>query len=298
MQNNIYDAQFRGNVLIVGKTGCGKTHFVQKLGLSNFFGKIVKTEWILPIPLSKSREVEIQSCFNSKVEFHYVQDTDDLKELIQTFKLRTENLVENDDTSSSMYGENKIMDRLIVMDDVLGLADSCKEFADFLTITRKCRYHCVYVFHIIIPDNKIWKKIISQTNIFDIFPSSVPFHTVSKILQSNCVPTTAKYVPIRLMWINRLFIDLANRDERNCLTIDCSRINKTGLGRYRTRADNPEKQVCYFNEPRNDQVYNVFISERIKSGNFEKDIYFKIDWVKSKTDSKTFSAKQKLERNG
>ena len=36
MQNNIYNAQFRGNVLIFGKTGFGKTHFVQKFGLKNF----------------------------------------------------------------------------------------------------------------------------------------------------------------------------------------------------------------------------------------------------------------------
>ena len=47
------------------------------------------------------------------------------------------------------------MDRLIVMDDVSGLVDSCKEFADFLTITQKYRYHCMYVFHIIIPDRDI-----------------------------------------------------------------------------------------------------------------------------------------------
>ena len=43
--------------------------------------------------------------------------------------------MEDDDITSSIYGENKIMDRLIVMDDISGLADSCKEFADFLTIT-------------------------------------------------------------------------------------------------------------------------------------------------------------------
>ena len=30
---SIYDAQFRGNILFVGNTGCGKTHFAQKLGL-------------------------------------------------------------------------------------------------------------------------------------------------------------------------------------------------------------------------------------------------------------------------
>ena len=100
----------------------------------------------MSILLSKSREAEIQSCFNSKIEFHHAQDIDDLKELIETFKLRTENLIENDIASSSIYGENKIMDRLIVMDDVSGLADSCKELADFLTITRKYQYYCVYVF--------------------------------------------------------------------------------------------------------------------------------------------------------
>ena len=36
----------------------------------------------------------------------------------------------------SIYDENKIMNCLIVIDDVLGLADSCKEFAGFLTITE------------------------------------------------------------------------------------------------------------------------------------------------------------------
>ena len=59
MQNNIYDTQFRRNILIVGKTGCGKTHFVQKLGLNNFFDRIVKTDWVSSIPLSNSREAEI-----------------------------------------------------------------------------------------------------------------------------------------------------------------------------------------------------------------------------------------------
>ena len=87
MQNNIYNVQFRRNILNVGKTGCGKTYFVQELCLKNFFDRIVKTEWVSSVPLSKSREAEIQSYFNSKVEFHYAQDTDNLKELIQVFSL-------------------------------------------------------------------------------------------------------------------------------------------------------------------------------------------------------------------
>ena len=34
---NIYDSQFRGNILVVGKTGCEKTCFLENLGLHNFF---------------------------------------------------------------------------------------------------------------------------------------------------------------------------------------------------------------------------------------------------------------------
>ena len=41
-----YDGQFRGSILVVGRTGCGKTTFLEKLGLNNFFGNIIKTEWI------------------------------------------------------------------------------------------------------------------------------------------------------------------------------------------------------------------------------------------------------------
>ena len=89
------------------------------------------------------------------------------------------------------------MDRLIVMDDVSGLADNCKKFSDFLIVLRNCKYHCIYVFRVIAPETQIWKKILSQTNIFNIFLSSVPYNTVSKILQSNCKQTRKKYIPTR-----------------------------------------------------------------------------------------------------
>ena len=209
----IYDGQFRGNILVVGRTGCGKTYFLQKLGLNNFFGNIVKTKWVSGIEMSEAREPKIQSCFSNEVEFHYAPDVDSLKSLIETFKLRTEDIIENDSDEDSVYGENKVVDHLIVMDNTLGIADSCKEFANFLTVSRKYIYHCVYVFHMIIPEKEIWKKIISQMNTFNIFSFSVPFNTASKIFQSNCVPTTTKYVLVRSMWLTRVFLDLASQDK-------------------------------------------------------------------------------------
>ena len=53
VNKSIYDGPF------VGKTQCGKTYFFQKLGLQNFFGKIVKTEWVTGIEIEEQREAEI-----------------------------------------------------------------------------------------------------------------------------------------------------------------------------------------------------------------------------------------------
>ena len=209
--------------------------------------------------------------------------------MIKKFKLRTRNIRNNESNSA-------FLNRLIVMDDISRIADICKKFGEFLTVFRKYRYHCIYVFHVIMPENQIWKKILSQTTIFNIFSSSVPYNTFAKTLQSNCRQTTKKYVPSHLMWLNRVFSDLANTDEQHCLTIYCSGVNKSSHGRYRTRADDPEKQVCYFNKLRDDELYNVFTNNRIKTENFSNSIYFKIDRVQG--EDKTFDAAKTLKQDG
>ena len=33
-----YNGTFEGNILVVGRTGCGKTTFIQKLGQNKLFG--------------------------------------------------------------------------------------------------------------------------------------------------------------------------------------------------------------------------------------------------------------------
>ena len=181
------------------------------------------------------------------------------------------------------------------MDDVSGVADNCKKFADFVTVSRKYKYHCIYVFHVIAPETQIWKKILSQTNIFNIFPSSVLYNTVSKILQSNCKQARKKYIPALSMGLHRVYTDLANTNKRHFLTIDFSGVNKNGPGRYRTQADNPDKQVFYFNKTRDDEFYNVFISERINSGCFDEGIYFRITQVRG--NNETFDAEKTLEED-
>ena len=62
--------------------------------------------------------------------------------LIETFKLRTHDIPDENNVNS-LFGKNKKMDRLIVMGNVSGVADISKEFANFLTVSRKFGYHCV-----------------------------------------------------------------------------------------------------------------------------------------------------------
>ena len=166
------------------------------------------------------------------------------------------------------------------MDDVSAVADVSKNFANFLTMSRKFGYNCVYVFHVIVPASEIWQKIISQTNILNIFPASVLHNTVAKTIQSNCILQSKKYVDARSLWLNRVFADSANSHEKLCLTFGCGYIYKNGPGRYRSSADNSEKQVCYFNKPNGDVFCNTFISERMKGEKYDEGIYFKIEKVR------------------
>ena len=46
-----YDGNFEGNILVVGRTECGKTTFVQNLGKSKLFGEIKEVIWLSKISL-------------------------------------------------------------------------------------------------------------------------------------------------------------------------------------------------------------------------------------------------------
>ena len=113
------------------------------------------------IEIDEQTDVEIQSCFSNNVELHFITEPDELMSLIKKSELRTRDIA-NSEINSAFSGKIT-MDCLIFMDDVPEIADNYKKFAEFLTVCRKYRYHCVFVFHI------VWKNILSQTNILNIF---------------------------------------------------------------------------------------------------------------------------------
>ena len=109
---SIYNGQFYGNILVVGRTDCGKTTFLEKLGLNNFFGDITKTEWISWIDIDKQRKAEIQSYFSNETELHIAKEQD------EPFKRRSREESNDNHNVANSFGENKKLCRLSIMDDV------------------------------------------------------------------------------------------------------------------------------------------------------------------------------------
>ena len=150
----VYNGRFSGNILVVGRTACGKAGFVQRLAVNKFFGELIKAEWISAIKLDKQREAELQSCFDCQLDFYYPKNKEQFDNLLDYFKAKS-NSLDTDDTHSDKgfsvdsinygenYGEKNNRNRLIVMDDVSGLADTSAKFASFLTVARKFKYHCL-----------------------------------------------------------------------------------------------------------------------------------------------------------
>ena len=84
--NYSFDAKFEGNILVVGRTGCGKTTFVQNLGKNKMFGEIKEVIWLSKIPLSREREKNISDCFiNKQIDFKYPNAVEDFEDLLEFF---------------------------------------------------------------------------------------------------------------------------------------------------------------------------------------------------------------------
>ena len=118
MESNVYNGKFNGNILIVGRTKCGKTYFTQKLAINNFFGKLKKTEWVSYIISTTEREAKIESCFQCEVEFNYRQDQVALSDLIEEFKNRSSKN-SNESNVNNIFGKKTVRDGLIISMDLL-----------------------------------------------------------------------------------------------------------------------------------------------------------------------------------
>ena len=92
------------------------------------------------------------------MQFHCPNDVENLNLIIETFQKETYGVDEktNENDNCNIFGKNTKFDKLIVMDNVSGLADKLNDFSNFLTFSQKFGYICRYIFNIIYSTKSIW----------------------------------------------------------------------------------------------------------------------------------------------
>ena len=88
---------------------------------------------------------------------------------------------------------------------------------------------------------------MSQTKIFNFFPGSAQASSILRILSSLANRYKNTYISHRNIWINRLYFEISNSQEKQCLTIHIRDVNAFGPGKFRTYANNGTRQICYYN---------------------------------------------------
>ena len=163
---------------MVGRNGCGKQLLSKNLQKKKLFGAQIKQIFsVSKIVLLPEREEFIRKSFvDQELRFCCPHDIEDFNYLIENFTQKKSDYLDNE------MGENLTIDKLIVMDDVSGLADKSSDFSNFLTVSRKYGFSCVYVFHTIYPNRQNWEMLMSQTHIFNFFPGLIHNSKILKIL--------------------------------------------------------------------------------------------------------------------
>lgn len=265
-----YDGKISGNVLVLGSTDSGKTTLVQKMTSNSIFGELRGVHWISKLHLSKQKEAEIDSCFTPKVEFYSSEDEEDLEKtfdnLENIYRERVEKMTFDNESHnvSNCMGEYVKRDSLVVLDDVIRLADRLKSFVTFITTCRKFGYSLIYVFHEAAVSSPRWKDILSQTQIFCIFPSVIDL--VLNHLIKFADRLRDRYVSRQQMWLTNLVRSLTKTGYTNfCLD---KRSFVSGAARYRSPVENPDEKCCYLNSSTSDKHFNAFRSRQTSNREF------------------------------
>ena len=83
---------------------------------------------------------------------------------------------------------------------------------------------------------------------------------VSKIFASRQKHT---YLPNNQVWLNKLYFQISNSNEKKCLTIDTRDVNDLGPGKFRTSAENNLEQNFYFNRNNADARFKSYVAKRV-----------------------------------
>ena len=103
--------------------------------------------------VGKERTI-LESFAEQTVQFTYPNNLDDFNYLIDFFMSER---MPSEPENEGELGERTQINKLIVMDDVSGLADRCEDFSNFLTVSRKYGFSLFMYFILFIQEDRAGK---------------------------------------------------------------------------------------------------------------------------------------------
>ena len=107
---------------------------------------------------------------------------------------------------------------------------------------------------------------------------------VIRILSSFASRYKHTYIPHRDLWINRLYLEISNSTQKQCLTIVTRDVNDLGPAKFRTQADSDTEQICHYNGNKKDSSFNSFLALRKETSSAFKITFFSAVEVIDKTN--------------
>ena len=300
-----YDANLDGNGIIYGKTGCGKTAFIQKCLKNGFLGEIERVFWVCPDSVDDTFVIKNEKGFNDvgvEVSYFFVNDKKSLSstvaEIVEYLKfLKGDNEEksarprrkyddsddgDDDDSDEDSVGRNFVktygekiskVKYLAIFDDMTGLGENCESLAHFYTINRKLDCIAYTVFHDFFGESRAMRTMLANSEQKVFF--TLDFNSRLKTYLSNLGVHHQKHAARsnNQIWLNSLYFgNIANLQNSHLLISTC-RGKTGGPSMFRSNADDGEKQICFYpsTSPSHDKsIYNTFVSERVN--NTAKDI--------------------------
>ena len=124
---------------------------------------------------------------------------------------------------------------------------------------------------------------MSQTKIFNFFPGSIHTTSIIRILSSFPSRYEDDYISHCNFYINRLYFEISNSRQKQCLKIGTRRVNHLEPAKLRVQADSGTEKICYYKRNEKDKSFNSFLVVR-KETAFPSEIKFSIVKVTDNAD--------------
>ena len=115
---------------------------------------------------------QYRGLFQGHVDFKYQKNLKEFDVCLDFFQRRKK----TNSCHDNFMGENTLLDKLIVMDDVSGFDGKFENFKNFLTESRKYNVTCVSIFHTIYPTRNNWQKYFHKRKFFIFFLALYKVH--------------------------------------------------------------------------------------------------------------------------